>query len=248
MGPGRALGEGDMRKSASWILAAALAAPVAPALAQEGPEISDSAYCASAYGALAKARTRRAKAPKQLFATAGFFSIDFAERQRAVQAKHPKDGFAITFHQQALEEAFDLAGYAEADGKPVPDAASGAVTLAVTTARRCDRDNGFKPMLLERLAASPAPPVEPYSCAVNYMTIGLGMKDPAAQKQAMARIAAMMARFDPGMAQDSVWRDVVRERLRTDAQERNKAVGARQVTPEQLFAFSQGCDRLLATP
>ena len=35
------------------------------------------------------------------------------------------------------------------------------MTDAVTRARGCDKVHGFQPALLDRLAASPAPPVEP---------------------------------------------------------------------------------------
>jgi hypothetical protein len=217
-----------------------------PAIAQEGPAISDSAYCASAYGALARARERRSKSPKRLAVTPGFLSIDFAARQKAVEAKHPKDVFAITWHRQVLEENFDDGGYAEADGKPVPAAIDAVATLAITTARRCDQINGFQPALLDRVAAMPAPPAEPYMCAVNYMALGLGMKDPAAQQQVMQRTQAMMGKWDTGMANDSVWRDTVRNQLRADAQERSKAVGAGKIAPPQLFALAKSCDALLA--
>ncbi len=231
------------------IVAAALiwvpAMPAVPAFAQEGPAISDAAYCASAYGALARARERRARSPRDLLGKPGYLSIDFAGRKKAVLAKHAKDELAITFHQQALEEAFDAGGYAEADGKPLPEAAGSAITLAVATARRCDQSNGFAPALLDRIVAMPAPPVEPWACAVNYMAVGMGMRDPAQQRLSMTRTQAMMARFDPTMAEDTVWRDLLRERLRADAQERNKAIGAGQVTPAQLFAHAKACDRLL---
>jgi hypothetical protein len=219
---------------------------MAMAIAQDGPAISDSAYCASVYGALARARERRSKSPKRLAATAGFLSMDFAARQKAVEAKHPKDAFAITYHRQALEEAFDAGGYAEADGKPAPAATETAMTLAITTARKCDQTNGFQPALVDRIAAMPAPPAEPYVCAVNYMALGMGMKDPAGQQQLMQRTQMTMGKWDPGMAGDSMWRDTVRTQLRADAQERNKAVGTGKVTPADLFALSKSCDALLA--
>ena len=219
---------------------------LAMTVAQDAPAISDPAYCASAYGALARARERRSKSPKRLAATAGFLSTDFAARQKTIEAKFPKDSFAITYHRQTLEEAFDAGGYAEADGKAAPAATDAAVTLAITTARKCDLSNTFQPAMLDRVAAIPAPPANPYVCAVNYMALGMGMKDPTAQQQLMQRTQMMMGKWDSSIASDSVWRDTVRTQLRSDAQERNKAVGSGKVTPADLFSLSKSCDVLLA--
>lgn len=223
--------------------------PAPPAPAQDMPKISDEGWCVAYYSAMARARERRAKSPKRLFETAGFFSIDFTARAKAVRAKAKDQETAILLNQQVFEEAFDGVGYAEADGKaPAAELAEG-VSIAILETLKCDKTHGFKPALLERIAQMPAPPTDPYSCAVNYWAVGLGMgSNPQAQRAMQSRIGASMARFDPQIAQDTVWRDIVRARIQADAAERNKAVGEGKVTPPNLFAHSQACDAMFAKP
>jgi hypothetical protein len=236
---------------AALLASAQLPAATPSSALQDGPALSETGWCASVYGALARARTRKTKSPKRVIEAAGFLAIDFAKRRAAIDAKLAKtDAFAVTYYQQAYEEAFDAVGYAEADGTALPSAADSLVTDALTRARACDRTHGLQPMLLDRVFASPSPPVEPYSCAVNYYTLAMGMKDnPPALNQVRGRMAAAMTRFQPAVGgDDEAWRNRVRERMQADSQERNRAVGAKQVTPEQLFAHSQACDRMLATP
>jgi hypothetical protein len=240
-------------KTAALAAAIALIAaplPATPIRAQEGPKLSDNGWCVAFYNAMNRARDRRTRTPRALHETAGFLSIDFARRAAAVRAKlTEKEDFAITYHQQAFEIAFDGAGYAEADGKAPTPEQSRVVSFAVIEARKCDTTHGFAPKLLDRIAAMPAPPVDPYSCAVNYWALGMGMKsNPEAQRAAMSRIGVTMQRFDPQIASDTVWRDLVRARIQADAAERNKAVGEGKVKPQDLFAHSQACDAMLAKP
>jgi hypothetical protein len=231
------------------LLVAPAAAPSQP-VRDDGPELSDAGWCVVFYNAFTRARERRSRTPKRLHESAGFFSIDFATRAAAVRAKLTgKEDFAISYHQQPIEQAFDLAADADADGKPPAENISMAVAAALIQVRKCDTAHGFTPALLDRLATQPSPPVEPYSCAVNYFALGMGMKaDSNAQRAAMQRIGASMARFDATIGGDSAWRDIVRARIQADAADRNKAVSAGTVKPQDLFAHSQACDRLLATP
>jgi hypothetical protein len=209
----------------------------------DGPEISDAGYCASIYGALARAQTR--KAPKALRDAAGFATIDFAARHKSVLAKLPQsEHFAVTWWQQGFETAFDVAADGEAEGK-VPDTA--LVTEALTKGRNCDKDHGFSPLLLDRVATSTSLPVEPYWCAVNYFTLGMGMTaNPAAARQMQGKIQFALTKHDAAAFTDPAKGTELRERLRADAAERNRAVAAKQIAPEQLFATAQACDAMLA--
>lgn len=224
--------------STSSFLAAAL---VAGSTAQgEGPAISSQGNCVAVYGAFARAQA--GKAPGTLRRAPGFGSIDFAARGRAVQSRLVKaEDHAIIWWRQGLEESFDVAADQEVAGKsPDPTIAS----VALNDARECDSSNGFTPKLFEQTALSPTPPVEPYWCAVNYLSLGLGYRaNPQMQQQIGLKFGAVLAKHP--RAADPVKGKELRDYIKADSEMRNRAVGRGEIKPDQMIATAMACDKLI---